>query len=1800
MSVKDLYRVVLGATLDKGAGKNIQKEIKKVTESLKPIELRLDIKKSDLKKLQSLPTSINAINKGLDDIVKKQKAYNNAVKQTATNVKKVSDIQASQIDSSIRKQITSIQDFSRKNTTNIANADLTKDFEQLIKQLNGISRYSPAARADIQALSATFGELKLKVNETTDAVGKVTKDTAFQVQMFQEKMNLNLDKLTASLGKKANTKAIEDFRQSINALDPSMDNIDKRMKEMQHSYNELNFQQKEAANYAGFFGDALNNVGKRIVSYVGVVLSTRAMMAAVRGGVQTIQEIDGSLTEVAMVTGQTREQVKGLGKEFNTLAKDMSVSTSAITEGAVTFYRQGLDNEQVLERLRAATVYSKVANMDFNDSVEIITASVNSMGIEAEKVVDVLVYLGDATATSGEEVGKGFARTSGSAKAMGLEFEKVASWIATISAKTREDAGSIGSAINTIITRMANIKAKGFDEEDGTQINEVAKALEKVNIQLMDIDTGEWNDFGAIMDELGRKWDTLDGKTKSYIATTMAGTRRQSQFFNLMEGYADSVELYEGALDAAGTASEKFDTYLESNAAKADKFKATVEGLWINLIDSDALGNVIDMGTKGITILEAFITAIAEIDKGLLKLFGTALLFKGLLTGLAKFAAVEGIAEMGILQLVKTLAVSHPLLLGVTAAVGGLAYVFGKNALATKEQEEALGKLNDTVANTTSQVAGLDKTISKFKELEKSAKTDAKAREELLDLQRELARTYPELVDAMDDEGNKLVTNTELLEQYRDAKKDSMMQDLEAANELASKQLPELDNQLREVRDRIAEIDRLQASGATKVTEQVVDPTSGAILMEYERDIAKELADEKRELIDTEIKLTAEKKQSESVMELYNTQLEKEAEAAKWARAEAIESAFQHATTAEEVRALTKELKELGFTSEEVAKIRKGALAEVKAATEVLTEAEKAEIWTLNELDATSKSTIQTRLANEARMTKELIKQIQARIKAIQAEAQAMAALTGSKSMVMDNPLMNVQKPGAFERATGVASMSEMLIKQKNAETKELAKQKLDLEKQLREINDLSNFVTNLPTPSAGNIYTAGGGGGKDKKKKKGKEEYRALYDMYMEINKLIDDNTNALSRNATMQSLNDAKLKDSAKLVKEELELRRERQELLHSQAQLMRSEKTQLEKALSQQGFTFTGEGDKRFISNLQNITGKTKEVEEAVKRYIDLTTKEIPAASNEWLELEATITKLKIDKITSQFYQMTLAIEENARKSNELNHELTMLGENDANRRIELVGEQHSIAATNAERYRLQLEILDTLQADDKNSRAYLETREEIAESFRKAKEEAKKYAEQIEDIKEKERTRYMQEQNKIYDEQQEKLKALEQMQERIVAIIKKRGEEEKRILDENHKKDMEQLKERHDERKENYKDELDAYKKMIQDKIDALDEQYEEEDYQEKLNEEKQKAIELQERLNILSLDDSLEGRNQALKVREELAKQQNKIDKMQSDRERKKYKESLQDRLKDKEDELKDKEDLSNDFYENEKAKLEEDYKINKEALDKKYSDAEVYKEAREALISGYVQTVDGSFVDIYTAYVEFEDKFGKGMGILGDIIKEDFVAELDKATEAIDRFFEKSEELVKRIQSTDEVTDEQAGLNDFDLPPTGLKRHPDFNNWNDEDYAEYVNNKAMWENATPDERATFAMRNALLRKKYGMKADKHSLKDLIAHYDTGGFIPRDGMIMAHEAELYVPPKEQQALWTFLQSLPKMLTGNMALSKSAPIGATGGGDVYEFNFTGVDESLIPRFKGLVREALEEKDGRAVRNLKKRGV
>lgn len=116
-------------------------------------------------------------------------------------------------------------------------------------------------------------------------------------------------------------------------------------------------------------------------------------------GWEYAQSYYDQLNEIRIVTGQTAEEAEKMGKVYRNMAKEMSVSSTEIASAAVEFWRQGLDENEVNSRLKNTTQYAKISGLQFTEAAELVTAATNSMDLDAQRVVDVFAYLGDASAS---------------------------------------------------------------------------------------------------------------------------------------------------------------------------------------------------------------------------------------------------------------------------------------------------------------------------------------------------------------------------------------------------------------------------------------------------------------------------------------------------------------------------------------------------------------------------------------------------------------------------------------------------------------------------------------------------------------------------------------------------------------------------------------------------------------------------------------------------------------------------------------------------------------------------------------------------------------------------------------------------------------------------------------------------------------------------------------------------------------------------------------------------------------------------------------------------------------------------------------------------------------------------------------------------------------------------------------------------------------------------------------------------------------------------------------------------------
>lgn len=201
------------------------------------------------------------------------------------------------------------------------------------------------------------------------------------------------------------------------------------------------------ANLSSGFKNALGI----LTSYVSATALLYKGIKEVREGIGFINELNKAQTNIRIVTGESKEEVEGLTKQYSQLATSLHSTTSEMTAGAESFLRAGKTGSEVTDLLKASTIGAKLSGQETKEVSEQLIANLNGFKLgseEAIKVVDTLTTIDNNLATSFAEVSEGMTRASSSAGLVGVNYQQLASYIGVVSSVTRKSADSIGESFN--------------------------------------------------------------------------------------------------------------------------------------------------------------------------------------------------------------------------------------------------------------------------------------------------------------------------------------------------------------------------------------------------------------------------------------------------------------------------------------------------------------------------------------------------------------------------------------------------------------------------------------------------------------------------------------------------------------------------------------------------------------------------------------------------------------------------------------------------------------------------------------------------------------------------------------------------------------------------------------------------------------------------------------------------------------------------------------------------------------------------------------------------------------------------------------------------------------------------------------------------------------------------------------------------------------------------------------------------------------------------------------------------------
>ena len=345
--------------------------------------------------------------------------------------------------------------------------------------------------------------------------------------------------------------------------------------------------------------------------------------SAIAKAIGYVKDLDKSLNDIRIVSGKSAEYMEDFAEKANRAAKNLSASTLEYTNAAKIFYQQGLGDAEVEERTQAVVKMAKVTGESAEQISSYMTAVWNNFddGTKSlEYYTDAMTALGATTAASTEEIAVGLEKFAAIGDTVGLSYEYATSMVATLVDKTRQSSETIGTALKTVLGRIQGLSL-GETLEDGTTLNKYSKALASVGVQIKD-QFGNLKDMDIILDELGARWNTLAEDQQAALAQTLGGARQYTQIISLMDNYKDFKINVGVAEDSEGTLNRQMKIYEESVEAAQNRMKASLEGLYEDLVPEDTIKDFYNLMSSLVDSLGGFIEGMGGIGNVLLPAIG--------------------------------------------------------------------------------------------------------------------------------------------------------------------------------------------------------------------------------------------------------------------------------------------------------------------------------------------------------------------------------------------------------------------------------------------------------------------------------------------------------------------------------------------------------------------------------------------------------------------------------------------------------------------------------------------------------------------------------------------------------------------------------------------------------------------------------------------------------------------------------------------------------------------------------------------------------------------------------------------------------------------------------------------------------------------------------------------------------------------------------------------------------------------------------------------------------------------------
>lgn len=577
---------------------------------------------TEYRKLESLLDELNSKKAQLDDDGKNINSYLKLAKQF--NYKDPNKNSNSFVDA--QKEL---QKLKRFNDYYVGNINGNASNEQIEKSWTA---YSDQLKVTTQAYREASQAQREYVKQQNVVAG------------FEKRQStlLNKSELYLMQNSALKTKAGDVYKEllllqsRIKNLDPTIEGSGAKLTEYGRDFQQLQYRAKLAGAEVQTSFERLKETFRTRVRSIASATAFSALMGTVYSLKQNVTDIDGALTQLKIVTGESNSTIASY---FDNAAKNAEKYGNTIKDiigSTETYSRLGFSLNDSLNLSNITNQFANVAAISEDDATTAMTSIIKAYGkdaSDAELIADKLVEVGQKYAVSASELGVALENGGSALAVANTDLDESIALIAAGNASV-QDASKVGNAVKTLSAYIrgssADLKALGEDV-DGTvkstsKLQDEVKALTGGEVSLLEDDGQTYRSIYDIMVDIANVWDSMSDINKASLIEAIAGKRQANVVSSIITNINDLKGAYESSTNAAGTLSTATEKYLDSIEGKSAQLSAQWQELSYNLLNTEAIKNFVSAGTGLLKFLDNLVSkfgSLATIGIG-------AGLFKGL------------------------------------------------------------------------------------------------------------------------------------------------------------------------------------------------------------------------------------------------------------------------------------------------------------------------------------------------------------------------------------------------------------------------------------------------------------------------------------------------------------------------------------------------------------------------------------------------------------------------------------------------------------------------------------------------------------------------------------------------------------------------------------------------------------------------------------------------------------------------------------------------------------------------------------------------------------------------------------------------------------------------------------------------------------------------------------------------------------------------------------------------------------------------------------------------------------------